>query len=201
MATEPNCREPAADLESSISLLHRARAGDSSAVGILYDRFFPRLSRWASGRLSPGAHHLQETSDIVQDVLIQFCTRVQGFQLKHDGALMAYLRTAVLNRIRDASRRSARRPDGHAAASLTVSAVESPHPSPFEACIAVDTADRYEEALDRLNENERAAVILRVEMDYSHAEIAAALESPSVDAARMFTTRAIAKLARVMKGP
>jgi RNA polymerase sigma-70 factor (ECF subfamily) len=201
MVKEPEFRRPAGDLESSISLLHRAQAGDRGALGALYDRYFPRLSRWASGRLSSRARHLQDTSDIVQEVLTQFFTRVHGFQLRHDGALMAYLRMAILNRIRDASRRVAGRPEGHAATSLHDSAIESPSPTPLETCVAADTAERYEKALGHLEEDERAAVILRVEMGYSNAEIAAALESPSVDAARMFTHRAIAKLARTMKGP
>jgi RNA polymerase sigma factor (sigma-70 family) len=199
--TQSAFRASEEDLESSISLLHRAQAGDRGALGTLYDRYFPRLSRWASGRLSPGAHHLQETSDIVQEVLIQFFAKVQAIQLRHDAALMAYLRTAILNRIRDASRRAARRPEGHAPASLRESALKSPSPTPFETCLAADTAERYEEALGLLEEDERAAVILRVEMDYSNAEIAAALESVSVDAARMFTHRAILKLAKAMKGP
>jgi RNA polymerase sigma-70 factor, ECF subfamily len=198
---EPERWKSPGNLESSISLLHRAQNGDQGAMGVLYDRYFPRLSRWASGRLSPGARHLQETSDIVQEVLSQFFARVHGFQLRHDGALMAYLRTAILNRIRDTSRRVAGRPEGHAATSLHDSTLESPSPTPFETCVAAETAERYEEALGLLDEDERAAVILRVEMGYSNAEIAAALQSVSVDAGRMFTHRAILKLARVMKGP
>jgi RNA polymerase sigma factor (sigma-70 family) len=189
------------DLESSISLLRRAQSGEPEARDAFYHRYFGRLSRWASGRLSPGARRLQDTSDIVQDVLIQFFTRIQDLQLRHDGALVAYLRTAIRNRIRDAARRVACRPEGLATTLPAESAMESRLPSPLEECAGSDSVVRYEAALEQLEDDERTAVFLKVETDYSNAGIAAALMSPSVDAARMFTGRAIAKLARVMKEP
>ena len=59
--------------------------------------------------------------------------------------------------------------------------------------------DRYESGLTRLPADQREAVILRLEMDYSHAEIAAALGRPSADAARMLVARALVALAEAMR--
>jgi RNA polymerase sigma-70 factor (ECF subfamily) len=56
----------------------------------------------------------------------------------------------------------------------------------------------YERALDSLSDSEREAVIARVEMDMSYAEIAVALGKPSPDAARVAISRALLRLAEEM---
>lgn len=189
---------PGVSLDSSLALLRRAKAGDRHALENLYARYLPRLSRWASGRLSPSTRHVHDTGDLVQEVLAKFLTKLDDFEPRHDGAIIVYLRTAILNRIRDLSRQSARRPE-HARLDQTGSpVVRSELPSPFEECVAADTAERYEAALSRLDEDERAAVVMKVELAFDSAEIARALEKPTADAARMFVHRAILKLAREM---
>ena len=194
---EPDSPDPVPNIESSVMLFHKAKAGDRNALDLLYTRYLPRLSRWASGRLPPKARHLEDTSDLVQDVLIRFLDKVDEFDPQHPGALMAYLRTALLNRIRDASRYVGRRPDRVDIEKADEEQVAAPL-SPYEECVAKETTDRYEAALGRLGEEERAAIILKVELDYSNEEIAQELNKPSVDAARMFTNRALLKLAREM---
>ena len=73
--------------------------------------------------------------------------------------------------------------------------------SPLEAAIGSQTLDRYEAALARLTEDEREAVVTRVEFGLSYAEVADALGKPSADAARMAVVRALVKLAREMELP
>jgi DNA-directed RNA polymerase specialized sigma24 family protein len=58
--------------------------------------------------------------------------------------------------------------------------------------------ERYDRALDRLETEAREAVIARIEMGCSYAEIALALGKPSPDAARMTVSRALLKLAEEM---
>ena len=70
--------------------------------------------------------------------------------------------------------------------------------SPLEPTIGQHTLARYEGALNQLTIPEREAVIARVELGMSHAEIAETLKKPSVDAARMTVARALAKLAQLM---
>jgi DNA-directed RNA polymerase specialized sigma24 family protein len=57
----------------------------------------------------------------------------------------------------------------------------------------------YEEALSRLSEEARGAVICRVEERMSYAAVAKALGKPSPDAARMAVARALVQLARTME--
>jgi len=183
------------DLCSSITLFYQAREGDQASLDHLYRRYLPRLSRWATGRLPAKARDLQETGDLVQEALLAFLGRMEGFEPRHDGSLMAYLCLAIMNRIRDAYRGANRRP-----ARTDVDSDELAHSdqSPYELCVDAETRRRYAAALERLNEDDRTAVVLKVELAYGPTEIAQAMNKSSPDAARMFTQRAISKLAKEM---
>ena len=58
--------------------------------------------------------------------------------------------------------------------------------------------DRYEAAMERLRPEEREAIIARIEMGLSHAEVAEALGKPTVAAAHMAVSRALVRLAEEM---
>ena len=51
-----------------------------------------------------------DTDDLVQETVIRAVKRLDAFEPRHDGALQAYLRQAVMNRIRDEVRRAVRSP-------------------------------------------------------------------------------------------
>ena len=87
--------------QSTLALLTRARAGDQEALNDLFARYVPVLNRWARGRLPVAARDLADTSDLVQDTLIQVFKRLDAFDHRGEGALLAYLRQAVMNRIRN----------------------------------------------------------------------------------------------------
>lgn len=183
------------DLESSIQLFEKARIGDAVALDQLYSRYLPRLRLWASGRLPTGVRGMQETQDIVQDVLQNFLRKLDRFEPKHPGALRAYLQMMLLNRIRDLARRHKIRPDKANLEGRDFAAAEA---SPYEQLFSKEVRERYETGLMRLNEEERSAVILKLELNYGPTDIAQVLDKASADAARMYTNRAILKLAREM---
>ena len=58
---------------------------------------------------------------------------------------------------------------------------------------------KYDRALERLDAETREAVIARIEMGCSYAEIAEAMGKPSPDAARMAVSRALVRLAEEMR--
>ncbi|HKW15479.1 MAG TPA: sigma-70 family RNA polymerase sigma factor, partial [Candidatus Krumholzibacteria bacterium] len=64
--------------------------------------------------------------------------------------------------------------------------------------IGEEQMERYQDGLERLTDEQRQAVLLRLEFDYSYEQIAEALGKPSPDAARMMVGRAIAALAEIM---
>src|SRR5512138_714268 len=91
--------------ESTSRLLARARDGDTRALDTLFARYLPPLRRWASGRLPRWARDISDTHDLVQETLLHTFRTVRGFEPRHEGALQAYLRRAVMNRIRDEIRK------------------------------------------------------------------------------------------------
>ena len=180
--------------EATAVLLERVRAGDRSAVDVLMARYVAPLRRWASGRLPSWARDLCGTDDLVQDTLIGALRHLDTFEARKEGALHAYLRQSISNRIRDEVRRVARRPAGNPADE----ALEDHSPSPLESVIGAEALERYERGLARLSPAEREAVIARVEFGLGYAEIAAALGKSSADAARMTISRALLRLSREM---
>lgn len=182
------------DERLSSSLLELAQRGDQAALETLVARYRPRLARWASGRLPRWARDIADTQDLVQETLFQTFKRIESFEPRGDGALQAYLRQGVLNRIREELRRAKRKPekvdlDSHA---------ENDGWSPLEEAIGQEAVERYERALAELRIEDREVIVARVELGYTNSEIAAMLNKPSPNAARMALQRALVRLARQM---
>ncbi len=183
-------------LNETQTLILRAKAGDQAAADRLFERYAPALHRWTRGRLPRWARDIADTHDIVQDALLQTFRHLDGFEYRGDGALHAYLRETVTNRIREELRRRGRRGERESLDPL----MEADGPSPLELAIGRETLDRYEEALGRLSMEDREAIIARVELGLSHREIAEALGKASDDAARMAVARALVRLVKEMGG-
>jgi RNA polymerase sigma factor (sigma-70 family) len=181
--------------ETSLGLLERARAGDTDALDALIARYLPRLQRWAHGRLPIWARDLAETQDLVQETLVQAFKRIDKFEVRGEGALQAYLRQALLNRIRSEIRRVGRRP----VSTELDSQITDVAPSPLERAIGVEAVDRYEAALARLRPEEREAIVGRIELGLTHQELAEVLDKPTANAARMAVERAVKRLAQEMR--
>ena len=159
---EPTSRRPpGAPLGAVVTtadLLQRAKAGDEQARNELFARYLPSLRRWARGRLPRWTRDLRDTEDVVQETLLQTLKNIDAFQPRHEGALQAYLRQALMNRVRDEVRRVSRR---GIAEELVDDAHEDEAASPLEQAIGREALDRYEAALSRLREGERELVIAR----------------------------------------
>jgi RNA polymerase sigma-70 factor (ECF subfamily) len=182
-------------LESTFQLLDRARRGDQDAIERLFARHAGPLKRWARGRLPRWARDLADTDDLVQDTLLRTFKHVGDFVPTGDGALQAYLRQSVMNRLRDEIRRQGRQPEKVDVADVMLAGGSSP----LEEAIDRESMESYERALQRLTPEEREAVVLRIQMGFSYAELAAALGKPTPDAARKAAQRAVVRLAKEMK--
>ena len=135
-----------------------------------------------------------DTHDLVQDTLAQVIKRIHAFEPRHDAAFQAYLRQALLNRLRDEIRKAERHPTGDPLSGDSV----SPDPSPLEQAIGRQALERYEAALQRLQPDDRDAIILRIELGCTHAEVGEALGKTSAAAARMTVSRALVRLSAEM---
>ena len=184
-----------ASLETTSDLVDRVKQGDRDALNVLLSRQLPLLRRWARGRLPRGMRDLRDTEDLVQDTAISLLRQMETFVSRHPGALQAYLRQAVVNRIRDEIRRSGRSPG---IGELTDQEKDG-GASPLDEAIGAEAVQRYEAALARMRAEDREVIIARVEMGNSYEEIAQLLGKPSADAARMAVHRALLRLAEEMK--
>jgi RNA polymerase sigma-70 factor (ECF subfamily) len=179
---------------STLHVLERARNGDASAARILIERALPSIRRWARGRLPQHARSDANTEDVVQDVFLRTLRRLRGFEHRTVGGLQAYLRRAVVNRIRDLIRGSNR-------VGLEPLADVEPRdwkPSPLEAAIMRQQLDGFLAALQRLKPADRQVIVWRIELGYTAEEIAAKL-GKSTAAAGMTISRATARLAKEMR--
>lgn len=188
-------RDPAAD--ETVELLARARDGDREALDRLFARQIPILRRWAAGRLPRWARDVADTSDLVQESVFETFRRIESFEPRGEGALQAYLRQALVNRLRNQLRRVVTRPPQ----TELESGIPDEAASPLEQAIGRQTLERYEAALDRLSPDDRDAIVSRIEFGMSYSEIAAALGKPTADAARKTVVRAIERLVEEMSHP
>ena len=140
---------------------------------------------------------MADTPDLVQESLVQVFKKMEGFEHRGEGAFHAYLRQAVMNRIRNELRAAKRRPE---AVGLD-EGQQDDGLSPLEAAIGVEAVERYEAALQRLREEERELIVARVELGLTYTELADTTGKPSADAARMAVTRALVRLVEAMDDP
>ena len=183
--------------EPTIELVVKAREGDRQAVEALLQRCLPDLKRWAHGRLPAAARGSLDTGDLVQETVLHVLRRLDSFEPRHVGAMQAYLRQSVINRIRDEVRKIGRHPapaelPEDLAADLT---------SPLEAVVEAEAYDRYRAALAQLTPRDREMIVARIEVQWSLAEIAQRFGMRTADAARMAVSRALRKLTARLQTP
>ena len=176
------------------------RAGGSpSAIAALFTRYSSWLRRWTHGRLPRWVRGVVDTSDLVQDSLRHTLSRLPWFEPEHAGALRAYLRRAVDNRIRDEMRRAVYRrsvvaPD----TPLRLSEDAAPQ---FTRLVNDEAWERYLEGLRQLNARDRRLIVGRAELGYNYRQLAFTEGLPSADAARKAVQRALARLLGAMPAP
>lgn len=189
-------RRPSATDALSEELFRRARDGDSSALDQLFARYLPRLRRWAHGRVPPWARNSIDTGDLVQETALKAYSNLGTFEPRHKGALFGYLRRALLNRIRDQFRNASRRG--------TPSELDEDSPdmgaSPLDSAIDEEDHRRYAAAMQKLRENDRLAIVGRVELGYSYEQLALILGKPTPEAARLAVRRALLRLKDALTG-
>jgi RNA polymerase sigma factor (sigma-70 family) len=182
-------------LTDTATLLGRARAGDRAALDALFGRYGPELTRFAHGRLPRWARDLTDTPDLVQETLLHTFRHLAQFQWRGEGALRAYTRQAVMNRIRDELRRHSRHPHREE----LPEDIRHTGPTSLDSVIAQERVDRYERALAQLKESDRDLIVARFELGLSYAEIAESSGRESANAARMAVARALVRLTVLME--
>lgn len=177
------------------TLLDEAAAGNDAAVHAICERLRPRLTAWSHGRLPRYARDLLQTEDIVQVAMESTLRKLETFDNRRSGSFLAYMKTAVMNRIRSEIRRLKAKPKK---VELN-EAIPDTRMSPLDRVLDRETQDRYSQALQKLSALEQELIIGRLELQMSFRELALHTGKPSAGAARQATNRAIEKIAKVMK--
>jgi RNA polymerase sigma-70 factor (ECF subfamily) len=187
---------PEANSTSTGGLVVCARQGDPRALSQLFDRYLPRLRRWASGRLPRWARDISDTVDLVQDAILNTLRRFDRFEPRGHGTLEAYLRKAVLNNVYLECRRAAGRPNR---LELDAETPDEDSRGPIDRLIGEDAAHRYVEALHRLSPTDQQIIVARLRMQCTYEQLAMLLGRSTPDAARVALKRALGRLTAEMK--
>ncbi len=175
------------------SLLERLRKENSNADWQIFFDTYWRLIFDAARKAGLDEAAAQ---DVVQETVSNVLRNLAHFESRHQGALQAYLRQSVLNRMAGEARRVARHQpalelhDVHAAPGL----------SPLEQVIGVEALERYEQALARLPPHYREAIVMRIELQCSYQDVAVALGKANANSARSLVVRALYRLYEEMNG-
>ena len=92
----------------------------------------------------------------MRDAVLHTLPRLKTLQAAHPGALQAFLRQAVASHIVDEIRKVKTRP-----AVAESESAPDPAPSPLEQAVGREGLERYDEALLRLEPEDREAIIAR----------------------------------------
>jgi RNA polymerase sigma factor (sigma-70 family) len=163
---------------------------EQKTVDVLLRQLLPSLRRWARGRLPSGVRGHFDTGDLIQDVVSRSVPHLKDFDTREVGGFQAYLRKAILNRVRDHARWLRRHP---VAVELDDNCA-SDNTTPLESAIRRQSRQRFGEALLGLRSKDRQLILARLELQSTFPEIARRFNLASAAAARMAVNRAVRRL-------
>ena len=167
--------------------------GGERELGELLERIRPRLVMWAAARLSPALRTKVEPEDVVQDVLVDVHRDFRGFQGREPASFFKWVFTIGENRIRDLV-------DHFGALKRRLPEPRSfSQTSPSTAASRTEQVGRMMEALQRISEEHRRAIVLLKIEERSAAEASLVL-GRSENACRILLCRAMKALAQELEG-
>ena len=114
--------------------------------------------------------------------------RLHTFEPRRVGAMQAYLKRSVINKIRDEMRRVSRRP----VPTELPETIQSEDETPEERIIRKQKYDRFRAGLRQLRSKDRDLIVARMEGQWAIQEIRQSFGFATTAAARMAVTRALA---------
>lgn len=180
------------DDDKMAELVMRARGGDRDAVAEIYRNYGPRLLNLIRSRLSPKLRRRVESTDLLQSAFATALRDFDLFEMRQEKSLLHWLsvittrKVAQLARSLGRERRDPQREVGIDAASAAAGSRAGPSTQVQEN----EEQRRVDDALNRLEEPYRQAIILRDYAGLEFEELARRLDRPSADAARKLHTKA-----------
>jgi RNA polymerase sigma factor (sigma-70 family) len=187
--------------DDSIALVRRIQAGDDRAWDRLYLRHRDRLLLSIRCRLGRGLRARLESEDILHSVFRDVLADVHRFEPRDPGSFNRWLHVCVLNKIRDkVDHYGAQRRRGEVPLSPSLIA-SLPNPGDVEPRYADgERFERLEHALERLPDDTREVILLRLVEELPNQEAARALGKTPEAASKLYN-RGLARLAVLLRGP
>jgi RNA polymerase sigma factor (sigma-70 family) len=180
-------------VKTDAQLIKEARRSPE-ALGELYRRHAAGIRAWLASRTSPGT-----ASELTAETFAQAALSLRRFRDESGGSAAPWLHGIARNLLR----RSYERSRIENAARRRLGMPLDTHDADFSRVDERDRAERLEPALaaalDTLPETQRDALELRVVQELPYDQVASSLDC-SETAARIRVMRALASLARIMKG-
>jgi RNA polymerase sigma-70 factor (ECF subfamily) len=198
------------DTTETQELLISAGKGEAAAVDRLLDRHREALRNMIRARMDQKLARRVDASDVVQDVLLEASQRLNDYIRDPKLPFGLWLRQMAQDRIIDlhrrhrvARRRSLDREQQRAAPSADQSSLElaaqlrDPKLTPAAATLRKELHERFVEAIDRLDDEDREILLMRHFEQLSNSE-AAELLGLSQPAAGMRHLRALRRLREIL---
>jgi RNA polymerase sigma-70 factor (ECF subfamily) len=182
---------PQVEADRERELISRAQTGDRAAFAALVKAHGDEV--YTLARRLVGDPHL--AADIAQETLIRAWKALPSF--RGDAALSTWLHRITVNTAWTQKKRS-RRHAGYSLDEIADMAAPFDSDHPETAGEILELRGRLRQALDALPEAQRQVVVLKDVYDWSHAEIAEAMDI-SVSATKVRLHRARARLARYLE--
>jgi RNA polymerase sigma-70 factor, ECF subfamily len=189
--TESNHSVPRLIVYSKLTdseLVDKATNGDHRALDALVERYSPRVNRLASQLMGD----LEEAKDAAQESLVKVCTRLKQF--RGDAQFATWLHRLVVNTCRD--RMAFQRVRRAEPLELDEHATDDIDPSNL--AVLTDLRRDLADALSRLSNDQRIAVVLRDSFGMSYKEISRVARMP-VGTAKCYVHRARARLRTLLE--
>jgi len=196
---------PVSDEPSTWFLVSAAQKGDRDALDRLFRRHLPRVRQIVAFRVGCRIRDVETVEDLVQETAARAIAALPGFEPGSDGSFRNWLarcaETAVADRFRrlQAGKRGpgkvrAFSEIGTESGSLSASIFAAEGPTPSEVAMGKEADERLEEAMRKLPEHDREAIILRKLCGMSYTEVAKNLGFEKEGSARQAVARALYKL-------
>lgn len=200
--------------QETIQLLQKAKAGDTSARNELMDRHRASLQQMVRMRLDRKLASRLDSSDIVQDVLIEANRRLDDFIASEGMPFHLWLRQLARDRIidmhrrhRGAEKRSVEKEQriqgggfGDRSSLELAAQLRDPELTPAAAALKNELQERFVMALEELSEEDRDIITMRNFEHLTNSEVAQSL-GLSQPAAGMRYLRALQRLRQVLGDP
>ena len=189
--TESNRSVPRLIVYSKLTdseLVEKATNGDHRALDALVERYSPRVNRLASQLMGD----LEEAKDAAQESLVKVCTRLKQF--RGEAQFATWLHRLVVNTCRD--RMAFQRVRRAEPLELDEHATDDIDPSNL--AVLTDLRRDLADALSRLSNDQRIAVVLRDSFGMSYKEISRVARMP-VGTAKCYVHRARARLRTLLE--